>query len=151
MKVQEENAILHTAAQIMERRAKLKNKKICFTTPSEVSAYCIARHAGLEAEQFDLIMLDNRHQLIETKKMFAGTIDSAAVYPREIVKECLANNAAAVILAHNHPSGVCKPSDTDVRLTRKLIDALGLVDIRVLDHIVTGDGLSTSLAERGLM
>jgi len=83
--------------------------------------------------------------------LFTGTIDSAAVYPREIVKRCLNTNAAAVIFAHNHPSGVAEPSDTDVRLTRKLVDALALIDVRVLDHLIIGKGVQTSLAERGLM
>lgn len=73
------------------------------------------------------------------------------MYPREVVKRCLASNAAAVIFAHNHPSGVAEPSDTDVRLTRKLTDALALIDVRVLDHLIIGQGVQTSLAERGLM
>ncbi len=83
--------------------------------------------------------------------MFKGTIDSAAVYPREVVKKSLACNAAAIVLLHNHPSGVAEPSDTDVRLTRKLTDALNTIDVRVLDHLIVGQGVTTSLAERGLM
>ena len=97
------------------------------------------------------MFLDNRHRVIEYRELFRGTIDSAAVYPREVVKRCLSSNAAAVIFAHNHPSGVAEPSDTDVRLTRKLIDALALIDVRVLDHLIIGQGVQTSLAERGLM
>ena len=89
--------------------------------------------------------------MIDFSELFAGTIDSAAVYPREVVKACLKHNAAAVIFAHNHPSGQATPSDTDVRLTRKLVDALALMDVRVLDHVVVGQGEFTSLAEQGLM
>ena len=84
-------------------------------------------------------------------ELFRGTIDGAAVYPREVLKRCLSANAAAVIFAHNHPSGIAEPSDADVSITRKLIDALALIDVRVLDHLIIGQGVQTSLAERGLM
>ena len=83
--------------------------------------------------------------------MFRGTIDGAAVYPREVLKRCLAANAAAVIFAHNHPSGVAEPSDADISITKKLTDALALIDVRVLDHMIIGRGSQTSLAERGLL
>ena len=83
--------------------------------------------------------------------MFRGTIDGTSVYPREVVKEALAINAAAVILAHNHPSGVAEPSQADERITKRVGSALGLVDIRLLDHLIIGDGVSTSLARRGLL
>ncbi len=101
-------------------------------------------------EVFACLFLDNRHRVICFEKMFHGTIDSASVYPREVVKFALKKNAAAVILAHNHPSGVAEPSRADEQITKRLQDALALVDIRVLDHFVIGDE-TISFAERGLL
>lgn len=121
------------------------------SSPDQVRQYLSLHLTGLGHEVFSGLFLDNRHRVIEYRELFTGTIDSAAVYPREVVKRCLSSNAAAVIFAHNHPSGVAEPSDTDVRLTRKLIDALALIDVRVLDHLIIGQGVHTSLAERGLM
>ena len=121
------------------------------SSPEQVRNYLSMHLTGLSYEVFSALLLDNRHRVIEYREMFRGTIDSAAVYPREVVKRCLSSNAAAVIFAHNHPSGFAEPSDTDVRLTRKLVDALALVDVRVLDHLIVGQGVQTSLAERGLM
>jgi DNA repair protein RadC len=95
--------------------------------------------------------MDNRHRVICFEEMFRGTIDGASVHPREIVKQALAHNAAAVILAHNHPSGVAEPSHADKALTQRLKEALSLVDIRVLDHFIVGDGQSLSFAESGLI
>ncbi|NND90108.1 MAG: DNA repair protein RadC [Granulosicoccus sp.] len=120
-------------------------------SPQQVRQYLSLHLSGLGHEVFAALFLDNRHRVIEYRELFRGTIDSAAVYPREVVKRCLSINAAAVIFAHNHPSGVAEPSDTDVRLTRKLVDALALVDVRVLDHLIIGQGVQTSLAEQGLM
>ena len=97
------------------------------------------------------MFLDNRHRLIAYEELFHGTIDGASVHPREVVKSALRYNAAAVILAHNHPSGVAEPSQADQRITKRLQDALTLVDIRVLDHFVVGDGEPVSFAERGLI
>jgi len=96
-----------------------------------------------------VLFLDNRHRVISLDEMFNGTINGASVHPREIVKRALSHNAAAVILAHNHPSGVAEPSEADQHLTRKLSEALGLIDVRVLDHFVIGDGEAVSFAERG--
>lgn len=121
------------------------------SNPEQVRHYLSLHLAGLGHEVFSGLFLDNRHRVIEYRELFTGTIDSAAVYPREVVKRCLSSNAAAVIFAHNHPSGVAEPSDTDIRLTRKLVDALALIDVRVLDHLIIGQGSQTSLAERGLM
>ena len=121
------------------------------SSPDSVRRYLSSQLAGRQHEVFCGLFLDNRHRVIEYTELFTGTIDSAAVYPREVVKSCLRSNAAAVIFAHNHPSGVAEPSDTDVRLTRKLTDALALIDVRVLDHLIIGQGVQTSLAERGLM
>jgi DNA repair protein RadC len=100
---------------------------------------------------FTCLFLDNRHRVIECEELFRGTIDGASVHPREVVKRALQLNAAALILAHNHPSGVAEPSQADQQLTRRLREALGLVDIRVLDHLVVGDGEAVSFAERGLL
>ena len=101
-------------------------------------------------EIFAVLFLDQRHRVIKFEEMFQGTIDGANVYPREVVKKALHHNAAAVILAHNHPSGVAEPSQSDERITQRLKDALALVDIRVLDHFVIGDDI-VSFAERGLL
>ena len=100
---------------------------------------------------FAALFLDNRHRVIRYEELFRGTIDGASVHPREVVKAALKLNAAALIFAHNHPSGVAEPSHADERLTRRLRDALGLVDIRVLDHVVIGDQQMVSFAERGLL
>ena len=102
-------------------------------------------------EVFCCLHLDNRHRLIAFDELFRGTIDGASVHPREVVKQALARNAAAVILAHNHPSGVAEPSHADELITARLRDALALVDIRVLDHLVVGDTRCVSFAERGLL
>lgn len=93
------------------------------------------------------MLLDNQHQLIRFEELFFGTIDAASVYSREVVKAALNANAAAVILAHNHPSGIAEPSRADKRITSRLVDALGLIDVRVLDHIVVGEHC-VSFAER---
>ncbi|MBI5450527.1 MAG: DNA repair protein RadC [Gammaproteobacteria bacterium] len=102
-------------------------------------------------EVFACLYLDNRHRVLSYEELFRGSIDGASVYPREVVKRCLQTNAAAVIFAHNHPSGVAEPSSADQALTRRLQQALALVDIRVLDHLVIGDGEVASFAERGLL
>ena len=97
------------------------------------------------------LFLDNRHRLISADEMFQGTIDGASVHPREVVKRALSLNAAAVILAHNHPSGVADPSQADELITHRLRDALAIVDIRCLDHLIVGGASVTSLAERGVI
>ena len=109
------------------------------------------RLRDLPHEVFCCVYLDNRHRVIAFEELFRGTIDGASVHPREVVKHALSKNAAAVILVHNHPSGICEPSQADELITRRLKDALGLVDIRVLDHLIIGDERCESLAERGLV
>jgi DNA repair protein RadC len=96
------------------------------------------------------MLLNTQHQLIEYRELFFGSIDSASVYPREVVKTVLEVNASAVIFAHNHPSGIAEPSESDKRITKRLKDALALIETRVLDHIVVGRD-SVSFAERGLL
>ena len=121
------------------------------TSPRATAAYLKARLRGYQREVFACLFLDNRHRVIAFEELFFGSIDSAAVHPREVVKAALRHNAAALIFAHNHPSGVAEPSRADEQLTRRLKEALSLVDIRVLDHLVIGDGEPLSLAERGLI
>ncbi len=120
-------------------------------SPSDTEDFLKARLSGLEHESFCVIYLDNRHRVLNFEELFRGTIDGTSVYPREVVKESLKVNAAAVILAHNHPSGVSEPSQADERITKRLKAALELVDIRVLDHIIIGSDKCTSLASRGLL
>lgn len=121
-------------------------------SPTAVRDFLRLRYAGLPNEVFAVLLLDTQNRLIEACELFRGTLAQTAVYPREVARIALRKNAAAVILAHNHPSGVAEPSDADLRLTRELSAALGLLDIRVLDHfIVAGTGQPVSLAERGLM
>jgi DNA repair protein RadC len=120
-------------------------------SPADTEAFLMARLRDLPHELFCCLYLDNRHRIISFEELFRGTIDGTSVYPREVVKQALAANAAAVILAHNHPSGVAEPSQADERITRRLKAALELVDIRLLDHLVIGDGTSTSLASRGMI
>ncbi len=121
------------------------------TDPTSTRRYLAARLRGREREVFVTLFLDNRHRLIRCEELFQGTLDGASVHPREVVKQALRHNAAAVIFAHNHPSGIAEPSRADQQLTMRLTDALGLVDVRVLDHIIIGEGEAVSLAERGLM
>lgn len=120
-------------------------------SPADTEAFLAAKLRDLPHELFCCLFLDNRHRVIRFEPLFRGTIDGTSVYPREVVKLALAANAAAVILAHNHPSGVAEPSQADERITRRLKAALELVDIRLLDHLVIGDGAATSLASRGLL
>jgi len=117
--------------------------------PAGTRAYLKAQLRDRRYEVFAVLHLDNRHRVIAFEELFRGTIDGASVHPREVVRQALKHNAAAVIFAHNHPSGVAEPSDADRHLTQRLKDALGLVDIRVLDHFVVGDGEVASFAERG--
>ncbi len=121
------------------------------TSPDETRRFLAARLRGYHHEVFACLFLDNRHRVIAFDELFSGTIDGAAVHPREVVKRALGHNAAAVILAHNHPSGVAEPSRADEAITRRLKEALATVEIRVLDHLVVGDGEMVSLAERGLI
>ena len=120
-------------------------------SPGTVREYLAVHYAGHEREEFGCLFLDNRHRLIAAEMMFTGTVDGATVHPREVVKRALQVNAAAVILAHNHPSGVAEPSQADEMITARIRDALALVDIRVLDHLIVGGTQVTSLAERGLI
>jgi len=118
--------------------------------PDDTRAYLRAQLQSCPHEVFACLFLDNRNRVLSFEKMFHGTIDGASVYPREVVRKAIEKNAAAVIFAHNHPSGVAEPSSADEQITRRLKDALSLVDVRVLDHMVIGDEV-ISFAERGLL
>jgi DNA repair protein RadC len=145
----EETRVLAQARAILLRLAGTPGA--CLTAPCATREYLKTLLAPQERELFLLLALDNRHRVIASDILFAGTIDGASVHPREVVKCALRYNAAAVILAHNHPSGVAEPSQADELITRRLRDALALVDIRVLDHFVIGAGQAYSFAERGLL
>ena len=121
------------------------------TSPQMTAQYLRASLREETREVFACLLLDSQHRVLAFERLFYGTIDSAAVYPREVVKCCMRHNAAAVILAHNHPSGVAEPSQADERITQRLQEALSLVDIRVLDHFIVGDAEVVSFAERGLI
>ena len=121
------------------------------TSPERVKEYLCAKLGGAESEVFAVLFLDTQHRLIEYAEMFQGTIDSAEVHPREVVKAALRHNAAAVIVSHNHPSGNPEPSAADQALTQRLREALGLVDVRVLDHVIVAGNATASFAERGLI
>ena len=131
-------------AQEMRRRPLLD-------MPERVKDYLKLQLAGREHEVFAVLFLDARHQLLAMEEMFRGTLTQTSVYPREVVKRALEMNAAAVMLAHNHPSGVAEPSRADEFLTQTLKSALALVDVRVLDHLVVGRESVVSFAERGLL
>jgi DNA repair protein RadC len=120
-----------------------------FTSPSQVRDYLAVQMRDYQREVFVVLLLDTRHQLLEYRELFQGTINGASVHPREVVKLALSKNAAAVIVAHNHPSGNAEPSKSDIAITRSLKTALNLMEIRLLDHFVVGRGDVTSLADRG--
>jgi len=121
------------------------------TSPAATRRYLQSMLRHYPYEVFSCLFLDNRHRVICFEELFRGTIDGASVYPREVVKRALEHNAAALILAHNHPSGIAEPSQADRQITAHLKQSLALVDIRVLDHIVIGEGEPVSLAELGMM
>ena len=120
-------------------------------SPKQTRDYLTVRLGNRDHEVFTVLFLDNRHRLIEVTEMFRGTLDGASVHPREVVKAALSHNAAAVILAHNHPSGVAEPSVADELITNRLRDALALIDVRILDHFIVAGGEVLSFAERGLL
>ncbi|XKF14878.1 DNA repair protein RadC [Halomonas sp. BLK-85] len=131
----------HLASQLARGNA--------MTSPALVRHYLTSQLRHLGHEEFAVLFLDTQHRIIRYESLFRGTLDSASVYPRDVAKRALELGAGALILAHNHPSGVAEPSDADRRITDRLKDALGLFDIRVLDHFVVGDGEVVSFAERG--
>lgn len=148
-----ESPVTETDIMLMARQlANLRLRKgRALTSPKEVFSHLQALLADYEHEVFALLMLDSRHRVIAFEELFRGTLDGASVYPREVVKLALEHNAAALILVHNHPSGDPEPSMADRNLTTKLQDALNLVGVRTLDHVVVGQEDCVSLAERGYL
>ncbi len=140
--------ILEAARAILARRVR-RGRHV--GSPRATREFLQLHLAPREHEVFAIIFLDNRHRVIEFVPLFRGTVDGASVHPREVVKEALARNAAAVILAHNHPSGVAEPSQADEIITVRIRDALALIDVRVLDHLVVAGDAIVSFAERGLL
>ncbi len=141
------------AVMEMARRALAQPLRAAasFDTPQRVKDYLGLELGGRTQEVFAILFLDSQHRLLEFEVMFQGTLTQTSVYPREVVKRALALNAGAVVLAHNHPSGVAEPSRADEFLTQTLKSALQLVDVRVLDHVIVGQGQVVSMAERGLL
>jgi DNA repair protein RadC len=145
----EDELTIRAAIQILEREQR--NDEIAFGTPRDSSDYLRLKLSGYPYEVFSCLWLDNRHRMLSFEEVFRGTIDGASVHPREVVRDALKWNAAAVIFAHNHPSGVAEPSAADRAVTHELRDALRLVGVRVLDHFVIGNGEPVSMAARGLL
>lgn len=140
--------ILAAAETILRQRVERLGS---LSNPSDARSFLRMRLGHLTAEQFHVVWLDNRHQVLAVDHLFSGTLDGASVHPREVVRAALKHNAAACIVAHNHPSGVCEPSNADREITVELKKALAVVEVRLLDHIVVGGTTTTSLAERGLL
>ncbi len=144
----EQQTLVDMALKVLESRYQPGEY---LSSPASVAHYLQLRLAGRKAEVFACLFLDTRHRVICMDEMFHGTVSGAAVYPRVVVQRALEVNAVAVILTHNHPSGIAEPSSADIAITKLLQDALRLVDIRVLDHIVVGAAESVSFAEKGLL
>ena len=146
-RIAQENRVIDEALRILDRRLFTRGPEL--TSPDAVASFLKLQLAQQEHEVFGVIFLDAKHRVLAFEVLFHGSIDGASVYPRQVVKRALAHNAAALILTHNHPSGVAEPSQADRVLTRRLKEALELVDVRVLDHFIVGDGEPLSMAEYG--
>lgn len=142
-----EHQVLEEAVRILDKRYTRQGS---FISADAAKDYLHIKLGGYEREVFAILLLDSQHQLIEFREMFFGTINNTSVYPREVVKAALTANAASVILAHNHPSGISEPSKADKEITQRLKQALALIDVTVLDHIVVGR-TCTSFVEQGLL
>jgi DNA repair protein RadC len=145
-------AIMQAAVELTRRhfREALRSGP-ALAAPDATRSFLLAQLRDRPYEVFCCLYLDNRHRLIAFEELFRGTLDSASVHPREVVRQVMAHNSAALILAHNHPSGVAEPSRADELITQRLRESLALLDVRVLDHFVVGDGTCLSFAERGLI
>ena len=143
------DGVIREAIAILEYRYNQLSVHPKFTTPTLVKDYLRLKMAAYEREVFAVLLLDSQHRLISYEELFFGTIDAASVYPREVVKLVLHRNAAAVIFAHNHPSGMPEPSEADKRITERLKTALATIDVSALDHFVVGHQDVVSFAERG--
>jgi DNA repair protein RadC len=144
-----DDAVIMLARNLLTHRFQLKRPSM--NSPKCVRDYLTLKLSELGHEVFCAVFLDAQNRVIECEEMFRGTLTQTSVYPREVVKRALHHNAAGVIFAHNHPSGVCEPSRSDEALTQALKQALALVDVKVLDHFVIGSGAAMSFAERGLL
>ncbi|HBH35407.1 MAG TPA: hypothetical protein DDW45_03105 [Gammaproteobacteria bacterium] len=138
---------IRRAVDILRRR--LREPGAAMTSPSASATFLTLKLSEREREVFAVMFLDARHRVIHFEELFFGTVDSSVVHPREVVKVALKYNAAACILAHNHPSGVAEPSHTDIQITKRLKESLALIDVRVLDHLVVTPNETVSLAQRG--
>ena len=145
---QDASNILAAASELLEQRARYGS---ALTSPQSVRDYLRIQLSGREHEIFVCVFLDAQHRVLKCEEMFRGTLTQTSVYPREVVKAALRENCAAVIFAHNHPSGVAEPSQADEMLTRQLKEALAMVDVKVLDHFIVAGSRSLSFAERGLL
>lgn len=146
---QSETEVVKAAHEILASMARCGDISLC--KPADASGFFRTQIATEEREVFSVAFLDSQHRLITCDILFQGSIDSSAIYPREVVKASLKHNAAALVVAHNHPSGVAEPSDADRRITGRLKEALELVDVRLLDHLVVSKNDWVSLAERGMI
>jgi DNA repair protein RadC len=149
-----EDDIITKAMEILEARLRGNIKAAPFAAPDDIKRYLMlhnAKQADPYVERFGVLFLDVNHRLIEHQIMFTGTLNQTSVYPREVVRAALRLNASSVVLTHNHPSGSATPSRADDCLTRTLKDALALIDVRVIDHIIVGDAQALSMAEKGLI
>ena len=138
--------VIEKAVQCIQRQFQRGKQMSCANISKDYAQVLLAGH---DREVFAVMFMDNKHRILACEEMFYGTIDGASVYPREVVKTALKHNASAVILAHNHPSGDPEPSQADIQITRRLKDALQLIDVRILDHIIVGK-TALSMAEKGL-
>ena len=146
---EKEDNIIAEAIAILKLR--IKDVGDTFSNPKDVKKYFVLKYAEAEHEIFSVMYLDSQNRFIAHDDLFRGTLSECSVYPREVVKEALRYNAAGIVFCHNHPSGFCEASNADIRLTGNLKKALGLVDTRVLDHIIVGGVSTLSLAEKGLI
>lgn len=145
---EKEQKIVTKASRILENLAKYNSYS--FTSPQLTRDYCRMQLRDKANEQFLCLFLDSQYRLIASEILFTGTVNAASVYPRVVVQKALEHNAAAIIFAHNHPSGIADASNADIEITKRLKSALALIDVSVLDHIIIGE-LTVSLAERGLI
>ena len=141
-----DDRIVAQAVEILERRLE---RGVALTDPTIAGQFCAAKIRHFEREVFGVLFLDNRHRMVAFEILFYGTIDGAEVHPREVARAALRHNCAAIIVTHNHPSGSTEPSAADRAVTLRLRDALAMLEIRLLDHFIIGDGPATSLAARG--
>ncbi len=143
---------LHAARELGARHlGEQLRRGVALSSPRDAADFLTVQLRDLPVEVFGCVFLDNRHQVLGYENLFEGTVNAASVHVREVVRRVIHHNASAIIVAHNHPSGVAEPSEADVSVTRRLRDALGLLEVRLLDHLVIGNGQCVSLGERGLL